>query len=389
MMVWSLLAALAFAAPTTSVPFERPLAPPGRTFDGSFDSPPAMHWVVNLPGQGAQTASHNERARPVLVGADIFVGSASGDALYRLARRDGRLLQSYAADASVETEPLLVDDRVVFSDTAGSTWCYKLDGSFVWKHQSGAPILVRPTLAHGQVVVTNVNDLAFALDVITGELSWRYQEPRLVTRESELTLFAAPPAAIVGDELVMGFSDGTIVGLVARTGERRWQRTVGEGRYPDIVAGVVAAGDVVLASGYFKPLVAIDATTHDVRWRAEFGAANQPLIGDGVMYHPGTDGELRAIDTRTGEVVWTWASGTEGALTTPVLTDAGLIVASSEGDVYLVNPADGVERWRFHERFSLDGVTSAPAVAGRQMVFSSNAGRLYSMVVPRSVARAE
>ena len=102
-----------------------------------------------------------------------------------------------------------------------------------------------------------------------------------------------------------------------------------------------------------------------------------------VVFHPGTDGKLRAVSGLTGAELWTWDSGTSGALTTPQVTDAGLLMASSEGGIYLVDPEDGTERWRWHERYQLAGVSASPAIDGRQVMFVSNAGYLYSMVVPK------
>ncbi|MEQ1501620.1 MAG: PQQ-binding-like beta-propeller repeat protein [Myxococcota bacterium] len=101
-----------------------------------------------------------------------------------------------------------------------------------------------------------------------------------------------------------------------------------------------------------------------------------------VLIHPGSDGKLRAVATLTGAELWTWDSGTTGALTSPVETPAGLLVGSSEGSVYLVDPKTGDELWRWHEPYLLRGVSAEPAVDGRQAVFVSNAGYLYSLIVP-------
>ena len=75
-------------------------------------------------------------------------------------------------------------------------------------------------------------------------------------------------------------------------------------------------------------------------------------------------------------------SGSSGALTTPVLTGAGLAVGSSDGGLYLIDPRTGKEVWHYHESVRLLGVSSSPTVDGRQLLFVSNAGYLYSMICP-------
>lgn len=389
--VWLVLGA-ALAAPDDdglASRFDLGLHVPETAWDGAFDAPPVAQWKARLPGGRVAAGTHTERTRPVVVGDSLLVGSAGGSALYQLSRRDGSLLRTYPAQGSVESEAVVADDRVYFSDRAGSTWCYTLAGELVWQHRGSAPVLVRPTVAGGRVYVTNVDDLAVALDASDGELQWRYRRPPDLTREAELALYAAPPAVVLEDRVMLGFSDGSVVAMDAERGDIVWERPVGEGRYPDVVAAPVAWGGDLYASGYFTPLVAIDRETQNVRWRLELGAANavalDATLAEPVLYHPGTDGVLRAVVARTGEQLWAWDSQTSGALTTPVLTDAGLVVASSDGLVYLVDAETGAEVWRYHEPRRLNGVTSAPTVAGRQLLFVSNAGWLHSMIVPRPV----
>src|SRR5690606_18110856 len=132
----------------------------------------------------------------------------------------------------------------------------------------------RPTLHDGLVIVTNVDDLAVALDAGTGALVWRYQAQTNLVREAELRLYGAPPAIPLDDDVLLGFSDGSLVAVEAATGEERWSLQIGEGRYPDLIAEPVPSGPDVFASAYFEPFVAIDHASHTIRWRAEgVGAA--------------------------------------------------------------------------------------------------------------------
>jgi len=101
------------------------------------------------------------------------------------------------------------------------------------------------------------------------------------------------------------------------------------------------------------------------------------------VFHGGQDGVLRCVDTRTGALIWDWDSETQSALTTPVVTDAGLLVGAAAGTLYLIRPSDGAEAWRWRPGFHVSGVTVAPGVDGRQAVAVTNAGNLVSFVVPR------
>lgn len=372
------------------------LEPPSASFPGSFDRAPVFHFRIPLPGPPLNTASHAEWSNPLIHGDRIFVGSAAGEGLYALSRREGRVLQFFPAGASVEATALVDGQRLFFSDTGGNSFCYTLEGELLWKHDGNAPILVSPTLSEDKtrVIITNVDDLAVSLDTETGALLWQYRAKRDLTRQAELSLFAAPKAIIHDDEVILGFSNGSLVAVELETGEERWKRGVGEGRYPDLVADPVTSGTDLFTSGYFQPLVALDLPSHNIRWRVEAGAAHPVVLsGDGddahTIFHPGTDGRLRAIAALTGAELWSWDSNTSGALTTPIITEAGLVVASSEGSIYLIDPSNGEELWRWHEPWILRGISSVPAVQGRQLIFLSNAGYLYSMLVPQEEAERE
>ena len=388
-----LLLSLASAYPPSSIPFEDALEPPSARYDGEFVRPPVHHWSVELPGRTLNSATHSERSPVAISDEYLLVGSAGGDGLYVMSRRNGALLRKLPAKAAVQAEAAVVDERVYFADIGGNTWCYKLDGTKVWSHDSKAPILVRPTVTDGRVYVTNVDDLAVALDSDSGELIWRYQAKRDVSREADLTLYDAPPAIMVDEDVLLGFSDGTLVSVNAETGDEQWTRRVGEGRYPDLVGAPVPYGSDIYASGYFMPLVAIDKKTHNVRWRMDVGGASALVVNDKVdpvvAYHPGTDGKLRAIAVLTGAETWVWDSKTDGALTEPLITGAGLLVASSSGNLYLVNPENGKKIWEYHEEKLLSGVTARPTVAGRQLLFVTNSGRLHSMLSPRQLFKAK
>jgi outer membrane protein assembly factor BamB len=369
-------------------------APPPVTEDGvvspypgAWAAPPYEQWRVHLPGGPSRSAAHSERTRPVLLDGSLFVGASDGSALYELDRRNGASIRSFPAAASVESEPVVGVDFVVFADTGGHVWCYGRDGALRWSFDATVPVLIRPTVQGGVVYVNTVQDLLIALDLADGSQRWRYQHRTDIARKTELALYAAPSAVLFEDTVLAGFSDGALVGLSRSRGDVQWQVRVGEGDYPDVVAPpTVSADGVAFVSGYFNPLLALDLSTLRRRWTAPHGAASAAALmrfdGRPVLVHPGTDGKLRALDAASGEVLWTWSSDTDGALTSPVWTDAGVLVGSGSGTLVLVDPATGAERWRYAPPFVVEGVASAPAVDGRQAVFVTQAGYLVSLLAP-------
>lgn len=376
-----------------------PIELPPADHPGNFDAPPVLMWESPLPGPRFPAATHTELGGPVLVDGYILVGAAASDALMVLDRSDGRLVRRLPADGPVQSAALVLDGdgghRVLFSDSAGSTHLYDLDdGTRLWRHQGGSPVLGTPLVYDGTVFVTGVDDVVTALALDDGAFRWRHAQKIERVLRAGPALYGAPTMVPVttdtGTVMLAGFSDGTLVALTPDRGEVQWQRRVGEGAYPDLIgAPLVADGDNVIVGGFSGPLLSLDPDDRAVRWRVEVGSAAAPAVGpiEGAsglptLFHGGVDGKLRAIDARTSEVRWTWDSETQGALTRPVYTDAGLLVGSSAGGLYLVDPVLGHELWQLEPGYLLAGVSAPPAVDGRQAVIVTNAGRVLSLVVP-------
>lgn len=377
---------------------------------GAFDAAPALHWMVELPGKPFPAAVHTELGGPLLHGDHIFLGQASTDALFVLERHSGRMVRRIPTGAPVQSTPVIVDGKLLIADLSGQVQLFRLDevlgdgdAAPIWSKEGASPVLSSPTVHDGRVYVADVSDVVVSLGMDSGELIWRHAQRLDPGRSTELELYGAPAPLVLpatADEpgvVVAGFTDGTLAALTIATGEVEWQRRVGEGQYPDVLGQALSIGDDLVVSGYTEPLVAIHRKSRNVRWRVDVGGAQRALAGggsggspaptfgnadDAYVFHGGVDGKMRCVDARTGNVIWTWDSKTTTALTRPVPTEAGLMVAASGGTVALVDPTTGAEQWRWSPTFHVSGITTPPAVDGRQAVVVTNAGHIVSFVVP-------
>lgn len=356
---------------------------PGAPAGASLTAAPVVRWSTRLPGNAPEVATPTEPGAPVVDGDRIFVGYSGANALLVLGRGDGEVIAELAARAPVSCAPIVRNGHVIFSDAAGYTasWTEKA-GVWVreWEHYSGAPIVSSPTVIDGVVYLSNVDELVYALDAATGELRWRYQHRLDAARSSALELFGAPAPQVRGDEVYAGFSDGFLVALSRADGSERWTSLVGEGTYPDIISAPLPLDDgAVLVAGYTKPLLHFDPKSRSASWRLDVGAAAAPITAGDTLYHPGSDGKLRRIDARTGALQWTWSSGTTGPLLTPELTAQGVLVASTDSTIFLIDPDTGAERWRLDPGQTLNGFGAPPVVAGDDIYAVSNGGVLYAL----------
>lgn len=360
-----------------------PLPWTAPVFEGTLDALPVVHWMRVLPGSPGPSAGRSEPGRPLVDGASIYVGSSAADALFRMSRADGSVTGRYQANGPVMSQPVRAGADLVFCDGAGFLWRYPLAGGpSLWSHHLGAPCLARPVVQDGTVYVSAVNNVVQAVSLEKGEVLWRYENPVDLTRKSELELLGSPEPVVHGDRLLAGFHDGRVVSLDRQTGDLAWERRVGDGRYPDVIGGLLVQAGDVYAGGFSSPFLALDLASQTVRWRQEFGVAAEAAVAGQNLYAGGTDGKLRALDRITGAMMWEWDSGTAGSLTQPQVTPVGLLVASSDGGLWLVDAVTGTTRWTLETGQVLLGISAAPVVEGRQAVVVTNAGQIVSLVAP-------
>ena len=132
--------------------------------------------------------------------------------------------------------------------------------------------------------------------------------------------------------------------------------------------------------------MSLNLETKNVRWRIDAGGTNAPVLDREWVLHGGTDGALRSVDRLTGAPRWVWEGPAGGALTQPILTDAGIFVGSSTDSLYLIDDDSGADLWTFEPGYTVTGISANIATDGRQLVFVTNAGRILSLVVPVSSA---
>lgn len=388
---WLATAGLSALNPMPLDPADGPVGV-GAPYPGTLAAPPAEVWKRPLPGGAVSSPSHTEAGGPLLFGDYIFTGSAGEDALLMLHRSDGRLVRMLPARGVVRSTPTVVDDQLVYGDAGGAVWCFDLKGDVpsadpAWVHIGTAPVLATPLVSDARVFVSDVASIVVALDRASGELVWRHAQRLDPGRAAELELYGHPPAALNDNLLLVGFSDGTLAGMDASAGTVTWQRRVGEGQYPDLVAApLVLGGDVVLG-GFTAPLVSVDQASQNIRWRLDDVGSSHgaTLLDDGegrTVLHGDSNGVLRALDRITGAVVWEWDSDTKSALTSPITTEAGVLVGAASGSLYLIDATTGEALWEWLPGYHVSGFTAAPAVEGRQVVGVTNAGQIVSLVAP-------
>lgn len=172
-------------------------------------------------------------------------------------------------------------------------------------------------------------------------------------------------AKVIGAPLALGpeagyavTTDGDVVALDLADGDVLWQTSLGTPAYgTPVVAGdrILIGTDVGLAA------VGLDGKTQWTLEGAPIEAA--PLVLDAVAYVGDRDGKVLAVDIVGGTLIW------EAVTAGPVLASVvrardSVVVGSSDGGIYALDPATGEPRWTWSASAPIRAV-----MAGRDRIF--------------------
>ena len=267
-----------------------------------------------------------------------------------------------------------------------------------------------PLLASGLLYVAADNGYLYALDPESGSVSERGWRRPLGQSQSEEPLVAGPAYEPINQLVVVGSEDGSLYSYHAETGEPRWKpfptgdkiwSTPAVGNLDGIpiiffgshdhhvyaidaaegnevwkfpTEGVVAGKPLlldrmVIAGSFDRKLYALDATDGSKLW--EFEGSNwfwAGAVSNGSMiFAPNMDGRIYALD-RSGLLVWEFDSGSP-IVAPPVLVPRGLVVATRDGDLILLDVTRNAGQRELHRLRLGDAEIKAPLHAVGSTVY--------------------
>jgi eukaryotic-like serine/threonine-protein kinase len=229
----------------------------------------------------------------------------------------------------------------------GTKWTFKTDG----------PIIGSPAVVNGVVFVGSLDGNVYAVDQETGKQKWKFKT--LASRQ-----VTSSPAVDNGMVYFGGF-DGVFYALDAETGTTKWtfltefERRF-EGKrlhgYPPGYQTIPDSWDIYTSS---------------------------PAVFNGRVYFGSGDGNVYAVDAKTGILQWKFATG-DIVHASPAVANNTVYIGSWDSYLYALDADTGQEKWRFktgEDAFihNQQGFQSSPAVADGMVYVGCRDGHLYAV----------
>ncbi len=328
---------------------------------------------------------------PTIADGRVFVTTLDAR-IFAYSTEDGSLIWERPGPGPMDASPIVADDRLYIAYRNSRLAALEADtGKTIWESVISNPLFSWVNVADGSVYLSSQNGLIQAFDAGTGEKRWEietgdgmFAPPSisegmviiptrgnqvlvLVGETGQTRLSYVVPGAVEGAAAVShgtaAFGDvrGFIYAIDIRAQNLPFEKTVlrfwaqfaiwGLAPFPpaqsgtawthsireEVWADAAIAGNRAFFATREGNVYAFTLTGGQELWRTALGDepawAGSPTVVDDVLYIGSQDGRLYALDTVTGDHVWS-LDLEDSVSSAPAYADGGLFVLTDNGTLY-------------------------------------------------------
>ncbi|MEQ4531712.1 MAG: outer membrane protein assembly factor BamB [Mixta sp.] len=253
------------------------------------------------------------------------------------------------------------------------------DGSVAWQTKVAGEALSRPVVSDGLVLIHTSNGMLQGLDQSSGVVKWtvNLDMPALSLRGE-----SAPATAFGG--AIVGGDNGRVSAVILNQGQIIWQQRISQpsgateiDRLSDVDTTPVIVNGVVYALAYNGNLTALDLRSGQILWKREIGSVKDFIVDAGRIYLVDQDDRIVALNADGGVAIWRQSDLLHRNLTSPVLYNGYIVVGDSEGYLHWMNTDDG--RFVAQQKVDGSGFQTEPVVASDKLLIQAKNGEVYSI----------
>ena len=235
----------------------------------------------------------------------IFIFDSKGE--IKAFSNNGKKIWSKKLDIEISSGITLGFNKLLLSTSNGDVYCVSEDsGDIIWKYSTSGEVLSPPATNGDIVAIQNIDGRVTAVDLDTGEFRWDYRSviPNLTLRgTSEPTFYQG--------FLYIGFANGNLAKIAPRSGVTQWEipittskETSEIGRIIDIDGNFVFSGGIVFVATFQGDVAALDTRTGRFIWKEKTSTANDLLYSRGKIILVDEKDQVLAYSQNSGNLEW-------------------------------------------------------------------------------------
>lgn len=255
-------------------------------------------------------------------------------------------------------------------------------GELSWRVNVPGEVLASPAVGDGFVVVKLGTGALVGLHPDTGAQRWIFEN-----EQPPLTLRGASEPVIDSGGVVYGTANGKIGVLVVDRGFQAWEETIATpkgstdlSRLVDVDAKPIVVSGTIYTIAFNGELFALDLRSGQPVWKRDYASFRNMAVSGTVLYLVDSVGRISALDRRNGTELWTQHGLHRHFLTGVTVYKNYLVVGDNKGNLHWLdrNSGDFVARQSFHK----SGFYREPVANNEVLVISSRNGQLTVLQAP-------
>ncbi len=255
-------------------------------------------------------------------------------------------------------------------------------GQLSWRVQVPGEVLVSPAVGDGFVVAKLGTGALVGLSSDNGEQRWIFEN-----EQPPLTLRGTGEPVIDSGGVVYGAASGRVGVLIVDRGFQAWEENIATpkgstdlSRLVDVDAKPIVIAGTIYSIAFNGELHALDLRTGQQLWKRDYASFRNMTVQGTVLYLVDSVGRIHAVDRRNGTELWSQTGLHRHFLTGPAVYKDYLVVGDNKGNLHWLdrNSGDFVAR----QSFDSSGFFREPVSNNEVLVISTRDGELTVLQTP-------
>ena len=319
--------------------------------------------------------------RPMGDGNRIYAASVNGNVV-ALEPEKGRQVWRTKLGIALSSGPGVGEGLVVVVAADGFVIALSAeDGAERWRAYISGESLATPLVHEEWVVVQTVDNKLTALSIFDGTERWTLEQTT-----PALTMRGSTSPQNVGQNVVTGFDNGRVMAINLESGDIEWDSMLAPpsgrsdlDRLSDIDGDIAVVGQDLYASGYQGRIASLAAESGQVLWARELSTYEGVTADWNNVYSTLQNGELIALNRRSGTELWRQSALLRREPTAPVSFRMTVVVGDLDGYLHFFSNVDGEPAARV--RAGKSAIVSTPLVMADRLFAQSDDGSVSAWYI--------
>ena len=305
---------------------------------------------------------------PMILDDQIILASGIGY-IYSL-RLSSRVLWKFKAEGGVHGI-IMVEGKIFFATSAGVLYSLDKDGNLLWKLRLDHGVTSKPVYDSGKLFLLANEDKVYSIDLNSKTIDWIYSRNTF----SDMNVFGTSTPVSFKGNLLVGFSDGTLVFLDRKTAKPIWEKELAvDSRFKDLDS-MLLEYETLYVSSFDGDLYALEADTGKELWKKEgLGGFANPVVEEDVLVALTSKDEIVALNKKTSSVLWSYRL--DSASSPISLYNKVIYFVTKQGGLIGLDLSTGEVLFSYTK---VSGSSNAPKIMKDTIYILSDAGVMFAL----------